>query len=214
MHELGGAGDLVGDGDRGRLQLVADAVALAARSRSGVRPAQPIATSVVPCRQARPNESLTITATRARSARAAARAGAAPRRPDRAGAGRACPARARSRRRPRRRRRRSRGSSRRSRAAAASADDPRALAQDHLDVAWVALAGESRRALRGLDVVRGARSAPSALRHGLLRDDDDVAVLQLPARSRQPRSARRGRPGSSSGSPSSGTIVIGSLAGR
>ena len=62
-HELGRAGDLVRDGDDGGVELVADAVPLPAEVDERVNPAQPTATSVVPCRQARPNESLTITAT-------------------------------------------------------------------------------------------------------------------------------------------------------
>ena len=53
-----------------------------------------------------------------------------------------------------------------------------ALAQDHLEVARVAVrAGELARALRGLDVGE-AHDAALDLRDRLLRDDDDVAVLE------------------------------------
>ena len=63
--ELGGAGDLVGDRDLRRVQLAAARVGGAAEVAKGARPATPSATSVVPWRQARPNESLTITPTSA-----------------------------------------------------------------------------------------------------------------------------------------------------
>ena len=60
-HELRRARDLVGDRDLRRCELVPAASVVPRRSRSGAIPATPSATSVVPCRQARPNESLTIT---------------------------------------------------------------------------------------------------------------------------------------------------------
>ena len=57
-HEVRGGGRLVGDGDPGRAQLAALGVARARASPRAARsPAMPIATSVWPWRQARPNES-------------------------------------------------------------------------------------------------------------------------------------------------------------
>ena len=63
--ELRRAGDLVGDGDPRRLQLVAGRIRSPERSRKTSTPAAPIATSVVACRHGRPNESVTITPTSA-----------------------------------------------------------------------------------------------------------------------------------------------------
>ena len=61
-HELGRPGELVGDGDlRRRAARSRRSRAEPRRSRNATIPATPSATSVVPCRQARPNESLTIT---------------------------------------------------------------------------------------------------------------------------------------------------------
>ena len=102
-HELGGARELVGDGDLRRAQLVADRVARRRAGRAAAStPATPSATSVVPCRNGRPNESLTITPTSrpVRSRRPVTDA-ARPTRRGRAAAARACPAPSRStRRRP------------------------------------------------------------------------------------------------------------------
>ena len=61
--EVRGAGELVGDGDLGRAKQRSGAVRRPAQVASGARPATPIATSVVPRRNGRPNESVTITAT-------------------------------------------------------------------------------------------------------------------------------------------------------
>jgi hypothetical protein len=56
------------------------------------------------------------------------------------------------------------------------------LAQDRLDAARVLIvAGDLARLLRGLDVVE-ADDAALRLRDGLLREDDDVAVLELELR--------------------------------
>ena len=125
----------------------------AARSRRGrarragraaaASPATPIATSVVPCRHARPNESLTITATRRPvSSREPGAEPPRPRRPGRPGGARACsgagafdastPADAQTK--PWRVSAITSGGR--------DADDPRALAQDHLDLARVLVAGE------------------------------------------------------------------------
>ena len=58
------SGQLVGNADQGRVQLVAPVCRGCRGSRRTVRcPATPIATSVCPTRQARPNVSLTMTAT-------------------------------------------------------------------------------------------------------------------------------------------------------
>ena len=59
------------------------------------------------------------------------------------------------------------------------ADDLLRLAQDHLDLARVALVtGQLARLLGGLQVVE-RDDAPLGLRDGLLGDDDDVAVAEL-----------------------------------
>ena len=58
------------------------------------------------------------------------------------------------------------------------ADDARRLAEDHLEVARVVPARELDGRGRRLDVVE-ADDAPLRLRHDLLRDDDDVGVLEL-----------------------------------
>jgi hypothetical protein len=59
----------------------------------------------------------------------------------------------------------------------ARADDARRLAQDHLDPSRVGVRCELARALRWLDVVEPDEAAFD-LRDRLLRDDDDVAVLE------------------------------------
>ena len=61
--ELGRARDLVGDRDLGDVQLPAPGVGLPRRSTTAASPETPIATSVSPWRQARPNVSETTTAT-------------------------------------------------------------------------------------------------------------------------------------------------------
>jgi len=57
------------------------------------------------------------------------------------------------------------------------AQDARGLAQDHLRLARVAVAGEPERLLGGLDP-REVDDAALGLRDHLLRDTDDVAVLE------------------------------------
>ena len=60
-----------------------------------------------------------------------------------------------------------------------NAHHARRLAEDDLDPARIFLvAGNLARALRRLDVVE-PHDAPLGLRHGFLREDDDVAVLEL-----------------------------------
>ena len=63
---------------------------------------------------------------------------------------------------------------------AAGAHDALRLAEDHLDSARVALAGDLTRPRRGLDVVQ-SHDSPFDLRDRLLRDDEDVSVLELRA---------------------------------
>ena len=67
------------------------------------------------------------------------------------------------------------------------------------------VAGELARPLRRLDVL-DPHDAALGLRDRLLRDDDDVAVLEL--RARPAISAPRSSPASISGRPSTGTIEI------
>ena len=108
--QVGRRRGLVGDRDQGRLQLAAAGVVAPAPVVERGRPAQPIATSAWPRRQARPKLSATITPTRAPAGGARFRRGCGGRR--RRGpraAGRPCRARAGWRCRCRRWRRRSRG---------------------------------------------------------------------------------------------------------
>ena len=175
-----------------RVQLVADAVARAAAGRAAAgAPAAPIATSVVPCRQARPNESLTITPTSrpvsSRSRVAQARGGRV--RVDREQDDRVRP-RARSRRRRRPRRRRSRAASPRSRAAAGRRT-MRAVSRRITSIRRGSRRPRARAHGRDGSTSSSAHDAPLGLRDRLLRDDDDVAVLELAPRSAI--SARRGR---------------------
>ena len=62
-HEVGGGRELVGDATWVVRSGTPARSGVPRRSRSGARPATPIATSVVPCRNGRPNESVTMTAT-------------------------------------------------------------------------------------------------------------------------------------------------------
>ena len=77
------------------------------------------------------------------------------------------------------------------------ADELGRLVEDDLDAARVGVAGELARLLRRLDV-RERDDAALDLRDRLLRDDDDVAVLEVDAlddrarRGRLPRAARAG----------------------
>ncbi len=144
-------------------------------------PATPIATSVVPIRHARPNESETITPTaapvssrrRSRRRAAEARVGVERKQDEHPGLGRI------------RRVHSGRAADEAvaglcNHEARADADDARRLAQDRLDVTRVALLalGDLERLRRRLDLVEHDHAA-LGFRHGLLRDDEDVAVLEL-----------------------------------
>ena len=155
-------------------------------------PATPMATSVVPWRQARPKESVTITAgatpKRAASAsRSAGRRGVRVAReqhhPVVAGRVRAVDARARA--------------------------DEAVLGLGDDEVAAAAADG-ARLAQDHRDVVVGLLDPPLGLGDDLLRDDDDVArPSSPPARSSaSPSSAARSSPGRTSGIPSRGTTWI------
>ena len=179
-HELGGPGELVRDRDLRRAKLRPRASLVPRRSRSGARPATPSATSVVPCRHARPNESLTITPTSTpASSTKAVRAGAARTRPGRAAGGRASRPRACSTRRL-----------------------PAEAQTNPCRVSAITSGGRERTtsllSRRITSTCRGSPSGPASsrrvarldvcephdapldLRDGLLRDDDDVRVLRAP----------------------------------
>ena len=200
-HELRSGGDLVGDGDDRRWSTWPTGSVWPRRSTSGAIPAQPIATSTMPFRKGRPNESLITTPTSrpVRSARPRAdargrrvgidrqeheraRLGRVRRVDARRGADEAVPRLRDHERRPR-------------------PDDRGRLGEDHLEAASVVSGRELARALRRLDVVE-PNDAALRLRDGLLRDDDDVAVLERHALGDQ---RRRGRlPRRSRGGPSTG----------
>jgi len=61
---------------------------------------------------------------------------------------------------------------------ASLANDPLRFAQDHLDLARVALVSRQLACLLGGLVVVDSHDPPLRLRDGLLRDDDDVVVLE------------------------------------
>ena len=180
-HELGRAGELVGDRDLRRVQLVAGRVARAAQveqrrmpgdaDRDVGRPLPPRAAERVADDHADVAAGQLAQPARRRAAEASGSSGRSTTRPG---------ALARSRRRRPPTRRRSRGASRRSRAAAATRTT-RAVSR-RITSSWRGslVAGELARALGRLDL--GERDdAALRLRDGLLRDDDDVAVLE-PAR--------------------------------
>ena len=210
-HELCGAGDLVGDRDLRRLELAARArPSCPRRSRSGAIPATPSATSVVPCRQARPNESLTITPTSApgqlaqpvaQPARGGVRIDGSrtsvpvARRVRRVDAGRgadeAVPRLGDHERRP-------------------GADDLAALAEDHLDVARVAVRARRARP-RAAD---GSTSASRTTRPSTFETAFCATTTTSPSSSPPARSAaaceqqRRGRrPPRAPGAPRAGSTL-------
>ena len=190
-HEVGGGGDLVGEGDLRGAQDVPRAVDRPAQvERAAARPATPIATSVVPRRNGRPNESLTITATSVPACRRiearirrALSSGSTGRRTTVPGSGAfdvSTPADAQTK--PWRVSAITSG--------AARAHDALRLAQDHLDLARVAhLAGELARAIRTARRRRAARRGPPPSRRPSARP----RRRRRPRAARARRSARRGR---------------------
>ena len=177
------------------------------RSRSGASPATPIATSVVPRRNGRPKESVTIDgdldARARRRARARIRAGArvgVERQQDRPS-----PAR-RSSGRPPPRRRRSRAGSRRSRARRGSAR--RGRVSRRITSSWRrSLPGpaSSRARARRLDPVEARRRGPRPWRRPSGRRR---RRRRRAARPRAAMSAPRSSPARISGSPSTGRTEI------
>ena len=183
-REVGGGGDLVGDRRPGsRAARSRSRSVVPRRSRIGGIPATPIATSVVPWRNGRPNESVTTTPTvRPVSSRSASRmpralasgsSGSSTSVPGSGAFEWSTPAEAQTK--PCRVSVITSG--------AALADDrasPRARID--LDLARVALARRRARTalVGGLDVVE-PHDAALGLRDRLLRDDEHVAVLELGA---------------------------------
>ncbi len=163
------------------------------RSRSGARPATPIATSVVPCRNGRPNESVTITATslpvrstsvdRIRRALASESSGSSTSVPGSGAFEWSTPAEAQT--------KPWRVSAITS--AAAGADDPRRLAEDHLELPRVgAPARRARASAARARRRRAGRSGPPPSRPPSARR----------RRRRPPRARRRPRSAMPRSSPS------------
>ena len=96
--------------------------------------------------------------------------------------------------------------------AAARADDPRRLAEDHLELRAGRSPGPASSRARSDGSTSVERDDPAlGLRDGLLRDDDDVAVARASAA--PAISAPRSSPSPISGRPSTGRISI-TRAGR
>ena len=194
--EVGGGGRLVGDRDLGRVQRRPAESGRPRQSSSGARPAQPIATSPGPTRQARPNESAITTAQPSR-----ARAAPAPTRPGRRKQHRASsppafdwstPAFAHTK--PWRVRAISRPAS--ARTSSALSDRISSTRRGSLPCS-AASARARRRAGR-----RRAHDPPLGLRDGLVRDGEDVARAQAaPGAWRPSSSAARSSPGGSPAAP-------------
>ena len=184
LHQIAGRGDLVGDRDLGDLAGRCRSESVRPRgSVTAVRPATPMAVSVMPARQGRPIESLMMTPTvDAEPARAGASRSARAEASGSTGSSASLVARDVRQRRRRRRRARARGGSRRS--AARRGGRPRAPSRRR--------SPSCRAASRASGSAVSSDDQPSLdLRDRLGRDDEDVAVLQRRARAR--RSARRGR---------------------
>ena len=203
-HELRGARELVGDRDLRCLELVARRRrGRRVRSSSGVIPATPSATSVVPWRKGRPNESLDdhadVTAVRARAdlrgcaaAEASGSSGRSTSVPSPFAFDASTPAEAQTK--PCRVSEMISGGR--------DPDDLDALLQDRLDVARIAIARELERPLGRLDLVQSAPPGPrpsrrpSGRRRGRRRPR-----ARRPARPRPPAARRDRRPPRPPGCP-------------
>ena len=179
LDQVGGGGELVGDRDHGLLEARCRTRRRRRGSRrSGASPATPIAASASPSRQGRPKRVADHDRRRRRRAARAARPAAAAR--DRV--------------------RVDRQQHDRPRVGVAGVDPGRGQheAVPGLDDPGGAAAGDdphrlARRSPRSRSCAATVR--PSALRHDLARDDDDVAVAQVAGRRAAATSAARSSPG-------------------
>ena len=173
LGELGGAGDLVGDGrERSRRARCRGRRCGRRSPRRRRSPAAPIAMSVWPSRQARPAVSVTTTRDVAAGALAAGRRAA----------------RARRRRGPRAAARRCRASTLEASMPAAAMVRPRRVRT----IVVGAAAGDDADGLAGQRVLAGAAADPAlGLADDLAGHDDDVAVGELDQRQQRSRPGRR-----------------------